>query len=401
MVAYLIASSILLCAFGIVAASLVRARSRRLALEATCSRLESERDRALAAARHAESDLRAAIEHGRAELARYLPAQTAHVERIAELEARCEDLARRADAAESDAAASRTRLCGLREDGNGSLGELGGELARLRALVDDAIGHLVKSFTSLDRCMREQRALLDDAAGGGRERHLEHFLHEVSNVFAQLVEHASDSSEVALAVAATIDDVARHIESILGAFDEVEHIAEQTNLLALNATIEAARAGDVGRGFAVVAAEVRKLSARSNDFSLDTRRRVQALGAELTEAKRRVRQLTDRDSSFASEARASWDRLSSEIRAVDRDTRHVLAETERLSAATHAHVSEAVTSLQFHDLSTQLIAHLEQRATHLRGLLDDGTPALPTPLRRDAPVHQQSMLAGSIELFAS
>ena len=49
----------------------------------------------------------------------------------------------------------------------------------------------------------------------------------------------------------------------------IQDIAAQTNLLALNAAIEAARAGPQGRGFAVVAGEVRSLSARTHDATLN------------------------------------------------------------------------------------------------------------------------------------
>jgi methyl-accepting chemotaxis protein len=58
----------------------------------------------------------------------------------------------------------------------------------------------------------------------------------------------------------SIDNSSKKIVDIIGVIDG---IAFQTNILALNAAVEAARAGEQGRGFAVVASEVRNLAQRT------------------------------------------------------------------------------------------------------------------------------------------
>lgn len=102
---------------------------------------------------------------------------------------------------------------------------------------------------------------------------------EVRDGLANSEKGADHTVEVIKQVSSSISalmDATGKIEQVTGV---IADIAEQTNLLALNAAIEAARAGEHGRGFAVVADEVRTLSRRTSDSTVDIRQWVQDLVA--------------------------------------------------------------------------------------------------------------------------
>lgn len=88
------------------------------------------------------------------------------------------------------------------------------------------------------------------------------------------IKHLSDKINNSTEVVRQLADESTEVNAILST---ITAIAEQTNLLALNAAIEAARAGEHGRGFAVVADEVRNLSQKTYQATIQIQELVNSM----------------------------------------------------------------------------------------------------------------------------
>ncbi len=102
---------------------------------------------------------------------------------------------------------------------------------------------------------------------------------DASNQTSQLIAQGQNNSDQALAIidglyhsitqiTTDIQALAANVDAIEQASRLIKGVANQTNLLALNAAIEAARSGEAGKGFAVVADDIRSLSTRTEQATL-------------------------------------------------------------------------------------------------------------------------------------
>jgi methyl-accepting chemotaxis protein len=227
----------------------------------------------------------------------------------------------------------------------------------------------------------------------------------------------------AAAVVDKINQVRAQIDHVLGVVGEIQAISWQTNLLALNAAIEAARTGEDGRGFAVVADEVRGLSDRTSQFSREIRAHMETVHESIRHAETEINQLAAHDLQFATRAEQDLTKTMADIRQVDQavtDKAKVLSGvTEELSRS----VNQTVMSLQFQDMSRQLLAHTSERLATLEDMgqscealvrgegtaggwawesrIAESERALASARERIAhnPVMQAAMRSGAAELF--
>ncbi len=307
------------------------------------------------------------------------------------------------------------------------------EIERTRTLIRESVAKLGTSFEAVNRKSREQSDVVariidrtDGERGGGMD--VSRFALQASQQMEQLVEALEAVSGQSGVTVTHIDAMAEHLDGIFALLEDVKSIADQTNLLALNAAIEAARAGEAGRGFAVVADEVRNLSERSTAFNEQIRKLAHSSKDSIARVRDTVSQMASRDLDRSRVARVEAAAMLERVDGINRGLGNGMREIADCGRSIDGSVAEAVRSLQFEDIATQALGaatlHLDRlgainrEATALHQLLhrsDRSESELRQALGQlgqriaqmrsewerppHKPVMQQSMDAGSVELF--
>lgn len=308
------------------------------------------------------------------------------------------------------------------------------EIERARELIRQAVGGLGGSFDAMNRRSRQQSqalARIVDRTGdeGSAGLDVARFAQHASHQMEQLVEALEQVSGQSSNTVQHIDQMAQHLDGIFALLEDVKSIADQTNLLALNAAIEAARAGEAGRGFAVVADEVRNLSERSTTFNEQIRKLAHSSKDAIAKVRETVSHMASRDMDRSREARQEAASMLDNVAAINASLGEGMREISECGRAIDGSVAEAVRALQFEDIATQALGgvhtHLDrlgainreavalQELLHRNGGVFDGemvaalqrTGSRLREMRSEwerpphKPVTQQSMGAGTVELF--
>ena len=294
------------------------------------------------------------------------------------------------------------------------------EVARVQTLIQDAVLTLANSFSGLSSEAASQLQLAESLARGelGMEAHavsFTGFVAEIANAMANFVDKTVENSRLAMLLVEQMESMGREMKDVIRLLDEIHSITNQTNMLALNASIEAARAGEMGRGFAVVADEVRHLSGRTGSFSEQIRDLINRVNGSVVHAEGLINQLASQDMMFTLQAKQRLDETSSRMRDMDALMAESVARLRHGVGLLSDHVGDAVRSLQFQDMVSQLIAHVGKRLYGIEEMMElSSTPAQEqgqweqrvsarlSALRETLssnPVAQGHMQSGSIDLF--
>ncbi len=303
------------------------------------------------------------------------------------------------------------------------LQEAQGEVRRVQDLIQEAVHTLVGSFSGLSSEAGEQLRLAESLARGdvGVDSHrlsFSGFVTEIAEAMSSFVDKTVENSRLGMLLVEQMELIDQQVDDVARLLNEIHNITNQTNMLALNASIEAARAGELGRGFAVVADEVRSLSERTASFNDQIRDLTLKVKDSVAGGEQLIHQLASQDMMFTLQAKQKMNDTSDRIAAIDGEMSEVIDRLRGGVRQLSDHVSDAVRSLQFQDMVSQLINHVAKRLQgveevvaltgsqaeeglgklEVRQAMDEKIAGLRQSLSKN-PVAQDKMQSGSVDLF--
>jgi methyl-accepting chemotaxis protein len=255
------------------------------------------------------------------------------------------------------------------------IAEIRSDVLRTQNILSEAVGRLVNSFQEMNEHVQRQRHIGVKVVSGEDETNsaseFERFAGKTSETLRQFVDSVVENSHLGMGLVEMTERISKQMREVRGRLGDIEGIAKQTNLLALNAAIEAARAGEAGRGFAVVADEVRDLSGRTNHFSQQIRQSLDGMEVTIQATERAINQMAAQDMSFALTSKNDVEQAMLGIEMLNQRTSATVGELGEIAVQVEVAVNNAVLSLQFQDVVSQLLGHIGRRLNLLDEVVGD------------------------------
>jgi len=293
-------------------------------------------------------------------------------------------------------------LDSLRNELDGQFQGINSENSQVLEILTDAINNLVTSFSGLNTQVLRQKDLAVQLTGaqnhtgaGAAAMNFEGFLSQIDQVLGGFVTAARQNGETAEQLVGQMKQTTSMFNEVKKMLGEIKKIADQTNLLAINAAVEAARAGASGKGFAVVAEEVRNLSERSNRFSEQIGDSVDGISNALQAVESAIFEMAEQESKLVDDATGKVEGLIEKSKGFNQGVAESAEEISQISEQVGAEVGAAITSLQFQDMASQLIGHVNGRLQNMSPILEslgDFTQAQQQSEQEELEIRLESLL---------
>lgn len=265
-------------------------------------------------------------------------------------------------------------LNGLHTELQSQIGIIDSDLKQLQKILCDATGTLSTTVLSVDNDTTGQRHALEiliselmqatsveHAKIEEEESSVKRFAGTATDTVNELIEKMEKIEQTSKAVSDIFESITSDFDEVLDSLNLMNEINGQTNLLALNAAIEAARAGEAGRGFSVVADEVRSLSTKTEDFNQKIRSKIESTRTKILQSSSTLKDAANIEMEASICAQGEMNTMFTDITGMHGLVMEQSEHIKTLSLRIQKLVMEGVLSLQFEDISRQLIEHINDR----------------------------------------
>jgi methyl-accepting chemotaxis protein len=247
------------------------------------------------------------------------------------------------------------------------------EVNRAKGLVGDAVNGMSESFKYLQSLSIEQQGMISDIINNQKDiddngTTLQSFVLSSNDTLEDFVTVIITTSKQSLECMSYTDEMSKQLEGIFKLLEQVEGLASQTNLLALNAAIEAARAGEAGRGFAVVANEVRALSVNSTQLNNDIRKEISQAQETIKGLRQSVEVMASADLTSTLQSKDKVSVMVEHVGKMNEHTNVIMDNIAHLAPRMDDTVATAVRSLQFEDLTNQMLSSLNNNIAAIHSI---------------------------------